>query len=191
MIKHNHWMSEDALWRICYEKAMFYSTGTAAKFNNIDDIDATARLLYQAEVEKYERDLKIELLLDYDDEIVEIEEMDEIELMDITVTNDSLFYANGILTKNSSGHAMTADFMLGLISTDELIALGEVRIKQLKNRWGSIHEFSSFLLKMDRKKMKLYQDDEWTRKNPQTIARKNPEAILPTKSRFDSMRQLK
>jgi len=91
----------------------------------------------------------------------------------------------------SSGHAMTADFMLGLISTDELVGLGEVRIKQLKNRWGSIHEFGSFLLKMDRKKMKLYQDDDYTRRNPEVIERKKPDAILPAKSKFDSMRQLK
>lgn len=91
----------------------------------------------------------------------------------------------------SSGHAMTADLMLGVIATEELIALGEVRIKQLKSRFGSIHEFSSFLLKMDRKKMKLYQDDQWSRNNPQIIEHKKPENILPTKSRFDNMRALK
>ena len=91
----------------------------------------------------------------------------------------------------SLGHAMVADCMLALISTDELVALGEVRIKQLKNRWGSIHEFSSFLLKMDRKKMRLYQDDSYTRSNPQVIEHKKPDSILPNKSKFDSMRQLK
>lgn len=91
----------------------------------------------------------------------------------------------------SSGHAMTADLMFGVISTEELIALGEVRIKQLKNRSGSIHEFGTFLLKMDRKKMRLYQDDSYTRSNPQVIEHKKPDSILPNKSKFDSMRQLK
>lgn len=56
----------------------------------------------------------------------------------------------------SSGHAMTADFMLAVISTEDLIKLGQVRFKQLKNRWGSIHDIESFLLNMDRKKMKVY-----------------------------------
>jgi KaiC/GvpD/RAD55 family RecA-like ATPase len=61
----------------------------------------------------------------------------------------------------SSGHAMTADFAIALISTEELIALGQVRIKQLKNRWGSIHDLSSFLMNMDRKKMKLWEEDPY------------------------------
>jgi hypothetical protein len=62
----------------------------------------------------------------------------------------------------SSGHAMTGDFILGLISTDDLIKLGQVRVKQLKNRWGSIHDIPSFLLNMDRKKMKVYEDSSYT-----------------------------
>lgn len=91
----------------------------------------------------------------------------------------------------SSGHAMTSDFMIGLISTPELIALGQVRVKQLKNRYGSIHEFETFLLNMDRKKMSLYQDDQFTRNgNVPEVEHKKPESILPTKSRFDNLRTL-
>lgn len=190
MVDNKHWMNDNKLWNICLDKAMFY-IATESKYTNLTDPFQIAELLYNAEIEKYERDLKIEKLLDYDDEILEIEEIGDMELMDITVGNDNLFFANDILTKNSSGHAMTADFMIGVISTDELIALGEVRIKQLKNRWGSIHEFSSFLLKMDRKKMRIYQDDDYTRNNPQEIIPKKPDSILPNKSKFDSMRQLK
>lgn len=60
----------------------------------------------------------------------------------------------------SSGHAMTGDFILGLVSTPELIALGQVRVNQLKNRWGSIHDFPSFLLNMDRKKMRVWDSSD-------------------------------
>lgn len=58
----------------------------------------------------------------------------------------------------SSAHSFTADFILGIISTDELIAMNQARFKQLKNRWGSIHENGSFILNMDRKKMRVYSD---------------------------------
>lgn len=109
-------------------------------------------------------------------------------------TNGDGMGASDISMKEISeakAHAFTADFMLALISTPELKALGQVRIKQLKNRYGSVDEFSTFLLNMDRKKMKLYQDDNFSRNNPQVIERKKPETILPNKSKFDSMRQLK
>lgn len=90
----------------------------------------------------------------------------------------------------SSGHAMTFDFLLGLISTDELIALGQVRCKQLKNRYGSIHDFSSFILNMDRKKMKLYQDDEYTRNNnAPEVQHKKPDSIIP-KNRYNNLKTL-
>lgn len=62
----------------------------------------------------------------------------------------------------SSGHAMTADFMLGIITTDELVALGQARFKQLKNRFGSIHDIPSFLVNMDRKKMRVFEDKPFT-----------------------------
>jgi hypothetical protein len=92
----------------------------------------------------------------------------------------------------SSGHAMTADFMIGLISTPELVALGQVRVKQLKNRYGSVHEFETFLLNMDRKKMLVFEDSEYTRNhNIPEPERKNPEAIIKQKTKFDSLRSLK
>jgi hypothetical protein len=91
----------------------------------------------------------------------------------------------------SSGHAMTADFMLGLISTPELVALGQVRCKQLKNRYGSIHEFETFLLNMDRKKMMVYEDSDFTRNHKvEEPEHKKPDSILPVKSRYDNLKTL-
>jgi hypothetical protein len=109
-------------------------------------------------------------------------------------TNGDGMGASDISMKEISeakAHAFTADFMLAMISTPDLKSLGEVRIKQLKNRYGSVDEFSSFNLKMDRKKMRLYQDDDYTKSHPQVIERKKPDALLPSKSKFDNMRKLK
>ena len=92
----------------------------------------------------------------------------------------------------SFGNAMTFDFLMGFISTAELKALGQVRVKQLKNRYGSVDEFSTFLLNMDRKKMRLYEDSEYTRNHNITAPEhKKPESIIPiAKSRFDNLKTL-
>jgi hypothetical protein len=90
----------------------------------------------------------------------------------------------------SFGNAMTFDFLLGFMSTPELKQLGQVRVKQLKNRYGSVDEFSTFLLNMDRKKMKLYEDSEYTRThNVPPPEHKKPESIIP-KSRYDNLKTL-
>jgi hypothetical protein len=93
----------------------------------------------------------------------------------------------------SSGHAMTADFMIGLISTPELIGLGQVRVKQLKNRYGSVHEFETFLLNMDRKKMLLFEDSDYTRNHsiPEPEHKKPDAVITKPNNKFDSLRSLK
>ena len=92
----------------------------------------------------------------------------------------------------SFGNAMTFDFLLAFISTAELKALGQVRVKQLKNRYGSVDEFSTFLLNMDRKKMRLWEDSEYTRNHNITPPEhKKPEQIISTKSRFDNLKTLK
>ncbi len=59
----------------------------------------------------------------------------------------------------SHGVAMTADLMFGLISTPELEQLGHLRIKQLKNRFNSVHAPSSFLVGIARAKMSLFDVD--------------------------------
>lgn len=91
----------------------------------------------------------------------------------------------------SFGINMVCDFILAIISTQELKALGQLRFKQLKNRYEDMTNFSSFLLNVTTSKMKIIQDDDYTRKNPQEIIPKKITSILPNKSKFDSMRQLK
>jgi hypothetical protein len=63
------------------------------------------------------------------------------------------------LIGDSFGIPMTADLMLALISTDELESLQQMRIKQLKNRYNSATDPRSFLVGIDRSKMKFYNVD--------------------------------
>ena len=59
-------------------------------------------------------------------------------------------------TSESFGLPATADFMFGLISTEELEQLGQIMIKQLKNRWGDINRHKRFVVGIDRSKMRLF-----------------------------------
>ena len=63
-------------------------------------------------------------------------------------------------TSESFGLPATADFMFALISTEELEKLGQLLVKQLKNRWGSIDNPKRFIIGIDRAKMKLFDAEE-------------------------------
>ena len=59
-------------------------------------------------------------------------------------------------TSESFGLPATADFMFALISNEELEALGQMKIKQLKNRYNDPSINRAFIIGVDRAKMKLY-----------------------------------
>lgn len=59
-------------------------------------------------------------------------------------------------TSESFGLPATADFMFGLISTEELESLGQLMVKQLKNRWGDLGNPKRFVVGIDRSKMRLF-----------------------------------
>ena len=63
-------------------------------------------------------------------------------------------------TSESFGLPATADFMFGLISTEELESLGQLMIKQLKNRWGDLGALKRFVVGIDRSKMRLFDVEE-------------------------------
>ena len=63
-------------------------------------------------------------------------------------------------TSESFGLPATADFMFGLISTEELEGLGQLMVKQLKNRWGDTNTLKRFVIGIDRSKMKLYDAED-------------------------------
>jgi hypothetical protein len=123
-------------------------------------VDQLADTLYKLEKEKQEKNAITDQQLDYNDEIVAIEEIEEeLETIDISVSGDNLFYCNGILTKNSFGLPATADLMLALITNEELEQSGQVMVKQLKNRYNDPGKYKRFVLGIDRSKMRLFDVD--------------------------------
>jgi len=63
-------------------------------------------------------------------------------------------------TSESFGLPATADFMIAIISTEELQNLNQVMVKQLKNRYGDPNSYKRFVLGIDRAKMRLYDVEE-------------------------------
>src|SRR6056300_1106748 len=59
-------------------------------------------------------------------------------------------------TSESFGLPATADFMFALMSNEELESLGQVKVKQLKNRYNDPSLNRAFIVGVDRSKMKLY-----------------------------------
>ena len=59
-------------------------------------------------------------------------------------------------TSESFGLPATADFMFAIISTEELEDLGQLLVKQLKNRYNDPSMHKRFVIGVDRSKMKLF-----------------------------------
>jgi len=63
-------------------------------------------------------------------------------------------------TSESFGLPATADFMVALIVTEELDELGQIMIKQLKNRYGDPSTNKRFMVGIDRAKMRLFDVEQ-------------------------------
>ena len=63
-------------------------------------------------------------------------------------------------TSESFGLPATADFMFALVSNEELEALNQILVKQLKNRYGDPNLYKRFVLGIDRAKMRLYDVED-------------------------------
>lgn len=63
-------------------------------------------------------------------------------------------------TSESFGLPATADFMVALIRTEELDELGQLMIKQLKNRYGDPSKYKRFVVGVDMTKMRLYNVED-------------------------------
>tara|TARA_R100000951_G_scaffold57583_1_gene48335 strand:- start:2261 stop:2671 length:411 start_codon:yes stop_codon:yes gene_type:complete len=106
------------------------------------------------------------------EKILNIEEVGDVDMIDIEVSGNHLFYANDILTHNSNsdlgledtsesfGLPATADFMFALISTEELESLNQIMVKQLKNRYSDPSSNRRFVVGVDRDKMRLYNAED-------------------------------
>ena len=63
-------------------------------------------------------------------------------------------------TSESFGLPATADLMFALISTDEPKELGQIMVKQLKNRYNDLSVNKRFVVGIDRAKMRLYDCEQ-------------------------------
>ena len=63
-------------------------------------------------------------------------------------------------TSESFGLPATADLMFALISTEELEKIGQIMVKQLKNRYNDPTRDKRFVVGVDRAKMRLYDVEQ-------------------------------
>jgi len=63
-------------------------------------------------------------------------------------------------TSESFGLPATADFMIALISSEELESLNQIMVKQLKNRYSDPARYRRFVVGIDKSRMKLYDVEE-------------------------------
>lgn len=147
-------MIMEVLENECFRKAcMFIEKGLA---HHGTDVFELTDMLIKLELEKTHKESISDSRINFNDEIDSIEELGELETIDISVSGDNLFYCNNILTKNSFGLPATADFMVALISSEELQSLNQIMIKQLKNRFSDPEMYKRFVVGVDKSRMRLY-----------------------------------
>jgi replicative DNA helicase len=91
-----------------------------------------------------------------------------IPIWSATQTNRTGFQSSDVGledTSESFGLPATADFMVALISTEELEKMGQVMVKQLKNRYGDPAVNKRFIIGIDKYKMKLFDADPSAQRN--------------------------
>ena len=87
----------------------------------------------------------------------------DVPIVSATQTTRSGFVSSDIGledTSESFGLPATADFMFALISNEDLDELGQIIVKQLKNRYNDPNTNKRFVVGINRAKMKLYDVEE-------------------------------
>jgi len=89
-------------------------------------------------------------------------------------------------TSESFGLPATADLMFALISTEELEALNQIMVKQLKNRYNDPTSNRKFVIGVDRAKMKLYDVEVRAQKTLiQSGQNRDEDDYQPTNRKFN------
>jgi hypothetical protein len=106
------------------------------------------------------------------DKIVSIEYIGELDTIDISVSNNNLFFANDILTHNcgfdtqdpdlttiseSIGLAATADFIASVFQQEGDNMNNRIRVGLMKNRWGTNSGTNVFGI--DYSTLSIYEDE--------------------------------
>ena len=93
-------------------------------------------------------------------------------------------------TSESFGLPATADLMFALISTEDLEMMGQIMVKQLKNRYNDPTMNKRFIVGIDRSKMRLYDCDQSAQDDLVDSGQDIKDEILEVKSthKFDSFK---
>jgi replicative DNA helicase len=84
-------------------------------------------------------------------------------------------------TSESFGLPATADLMFALISNEELESLGQIMVKQLKNRYNDPTTNKRFVIGVDRARMRLYDVEA----SAQTLIADTAPQVAPQKDKLD------
>jgi len=93
-------------------------------------------------------------------------------------------------TSESFGLPATADLMFALISTEDLENMGQIMVKQLKNRYNDPTMYKRFIVGIDRAKMRLYDCDQSAQDDIIDAGDipSSPVAFTETKKTFDGFK---
>ena len=92
----------------------------------------------------------------------------DVPIVSATQTNRTGFTSTDVGledTSESFGLPATADIMIALIATEELEKLGQIMVKQLKNRYSDPTKFKRFVVGVNKDKMKLYDVEQSAQNN--------------------------
>ena len=87
----------------------------------------------------------------------------DVPIWSATQTNRNGFADSDVGLENTSesfGLPATADLFLALIVNEELEDMGQIMVKQLKNRYGDINRYNKFVVGKDGGKMKLFDVED-------------------------------
>lgn len=87
-------------------------------------------------------------------------------------------------TSESMGSVHTFDLYFALIRTEELDELGQVMVKQLKNRYGDLNYYKRFIVGLDTSKMKFYDVEDSAQKNISDSHQEDDDTPVFDKSKF-------
>lgn len=91
-------------------------------------------------------------------------------------------------TSESIGLAYTCDLILALITSEELDEMGQIMIKQLKNRWGDLSFYRKFVIGVDRSKMKVFNLEDGAQKK---IINPDSGPVMDKSNSFDKPKNTK
>jgi replicative DNA helicase len=111
----------------------------------------------------------------------------DVPIMSATQTTRTGFTSTDIGledTSESFGLPATADFMIALISTEELEELNQIMVKQLKNRYSDPNYYKRFVVGVDRSKMKMYNVEESAQEGLSDAGKNDDDVPVFDKSSF-------